>query len=292
MSTSMIHFTQDPDEDITNAPQYYHNFGSAAVRIKTYWTTPIWTNPALLAHSLRLIKTADSILRKYTLKLDAVPWGNSPALRAPLRRAFDKKHPAAGLHLRPILGHTLPSPMTPRLRSLVQDPDGDNLADTADGRLNYNYSISVPREGDPSIEAVKPIRKLIEPVVEENRLIVVFIPIEGGADGIAAIFPDWLPWILVDPKDYSGDTYLLHEIGHACRLAHQQFATPAPPTQEASSHYRNVMSYIPPSDRFWGWQVDAIYDSYWCTGSRPKNWWDRTNARLPMDHPFLWDEPP
>jgi len=42
MTTPMIHFTKDPDEDITNAPQYYHNFAGAAVRIKTYWTNPSW----------------------------------------------------------------------------------------------------------------------------------------------------------------------------------------------------------------------------------------------------------
>ena len=156
MSTQMILFTQDPDEDITNAPQHYHNFGNTAVRIKTYWTTPIWTNPALLAQSRQLIRTTDSILRKYTLKLDAVPWGKSPALRAPLRRALDKKYPAPHLHLRPILGHTLPSPMVPRLRSFVEDLEEDNRADTADGRVNYNYSIHVPMEGHPSIETLKP----------------------------------------------------------------------------------------------------------------------------------------
>ena len=54
-------------------------------------------------------------------------------------------------------------------------------------------------------------------------------------------------------------------------------------------HYRNLMSYLNEHDWLWGWQVDTIYDSYWCTGQRPQNWWDRRNAVLPPNHPFLWD---
>ena len=230
MGTPMIHFTKDPDEDITNAPQYYHDFGGAALRIKTYWTTPVWTNPALLVHSLRLIKTADSILRNYTLQLDAVPRGPSPAARAAVRKAFYANCATHGwavdLTLRPALGHILPLPAVPRLRFGTDQRAEDNLADTADGQLNYNYSTHIPAEGDPSIEELRPIRKLIEPVTEENRLIVVFTPLDGGPSGYTSVFADWLPWVLVDPKHYSYDTYLLHEIGHACRLGHQQFEFP------------------------------------------------------------------
>jgi len=294
----MIHFTKDPDEDITNAPQYYHDFGGAAVRIKTYWTTPVWSNPALLAHSFRLIKTADSILRKYTLKLDSVPWGPSPAARAAVRKAFyanaAKHGRAVDLTLRPALGHVLPLPVLPKLCSVADQQAEDNLADTADGQLNYNYSTHIPDEATPSIEELKPIRKLIEPVVEENRLIVVFTPLDGGSSGYTSVFGDWLPWVLVDPKHYSYDTYLLHEIGHACRLAHQQFGVSVDPhaPYEVYKRFRNVMSYFETTDRFWGWQVDAIYDSYWCTGSRPKNWWEALRAVHVEDYPYLWDEPP
>jgi len=128
--------------------------------------------------------------------------------------------------------------------------------------------------------------------VEENRLIVVFTPLDGGPSGFTSLFGDWLPWVLVDPKHYSYDTYLLHEIGHACRLHHQQFGVPAQPTYEASTHYRNVMSYDDPADRFWGWQVDAVYDSYWCTGSRPRNWWEALRKIQVEDSPYLWNEPP
>ena len=54
MSTPIIEFTQDPNEDITNTPQHYHNFAGAAVRVRFYWTTPILSNPGLLAHSFNL----------------------------------------------------------------------------------------------------------------------------------------------------------------------------------------------------------------------------------------------
>ena len=73
MSTPIIEFTQDPNEDITNTPQHYHNFAGASVRVRFYWTTPILSNPGLLAHSFNLIRAADEILRKYTLRLDPQP---------------------------------------------------------------------------------------------------------------------------------------------------------------------------------------------------------------------------
>jgi hypothetical protein len=134
----MIHFTKDPDEDITNAAQYYHNFAGAAVQIRSYWTTPIWTNPALLAHSLRLIQTADEILGKYTLKLDPLPWGHSPALRAAIRKAVNKKHPAR-LTLRPFVACRFPSLVIPTLPHWADDQEFDNLAELpADGSHSTN----------------------------------------------------------------------------------------------------------------------------------------------------------
>ncbi len=52
--------------------------------------------------------------------------------------------------------------------------------------------------------------------------------------------------------------------------------------------YRNLMSYLNQHDRLWGWQVDTIYDSYWCNGPRPKNWWDHGSPLTA--HAFLWEE--
>jgi hypothetical protein len=172
-------------------------------------------------------------------------------------------------------------PLVTSIAEAFVDQAVDDASATLQGLIKFDRAISVPSQATPPIEQFKQLRKLIEPVMEENRLIVVFVPIVGGANGYTARFPDWLPWVLVDPRDPSDDTALLHEMGHACRLAHQQMNTPA-----ADVH--NVMSYGYGLDQLWGWQVDTIYDSYWCQGRRPKDWW--VNQILPAGHPFLWDE--
>ena len=79
MSTAFLHPTEDPNEDITNAPQYYHNFNGKGVRIRVYWTAAIWQNFELgLRH-------ADRVLRKYILSLDVIPIGGSAAIHAAIR---------------------------------------------------------------------------------------------------------------------------------------------------------------------------------------------------------------
>jgi hypothetical protein len=160
------------------------------------------------------------------------------------------------------------------------------------GQVPFNEVLTIPYEGGlPSIEQFKPLRQQIEPIAHENRLIVAFASMSGGPDGFVALYPDWLPWVLVDPRNFGDQMTLIHEIGHACRLAHQQENVPAQKTQADSMHYRNIMSYYAWRNQLWGWQVEAIYNSYWCEGRRPKNWWDRTwQATLPPDHPFLWKE--
>jgi hypothetical protein len=120
----------------------------------------------------------------------------------------------------------------------------------------------VPNETLPAIDDFKVLRASLEPVVGENRQIVVFVPI-AGAEGCVVRFADWLPWVVVDPRNLSDASTLAHEIGHACRLAHQQTDTPA--TDEPKK-LLNLMSYTPGRSLLWGWQVDTIYDSYWCNG--------------------------
>jgi hypothetical protein len=281
MPTPFLHFTQDPKEDITNAPQYYHDFAGAAVRIKAHWTTPIWQNAHLWGQSHRLIRTAASILKKYTLSLDAKPQGATPAAHAAIHAKIGTKLKATvGPGVIGALAHV---PMVTSIAEAFVDQAVDDVSATVQGLINFNQSITVPSQGRPSIDQFKALRKLIEPVTEPNRMIVVFVPISGGANGYAARFPDWLPWVLVDPRDMSDHTVLLHEMGHACRLAHQQANTPA-------ASVRNVMAYGYGLNQLWGWQVDTIYDSYWCQGRRPKDWW--VDQVLPVDHPFLWDEAP
>jgi hypothetical protein len=279
MPTPFLHFTKDPNEDITNAPQYYHDFVGAAVRIRAYWTTPIWQNALLWSQSHRLIRRAASILKKYTLSLDVKPPGATSVGHAAIRAKVEAKlksvvGPA-------VIGTLARVPLVTSIAEAFVDQAVDDATATLQGLIKFDRAISVPSQATPPIEQFKQLRRLIEPVMEENRLIVVFVPIVGGANGYTARFPDWLPWVLVDPRDPSDDTALLHEMGHACRLAHQQMNTPA-----ADVH--NVMSYGYGLDQLWGWQVDTIYDSYWCQGRRPKDWW--VNQILPAGNPFLWDE--
>jgi hypothetical protein len=295
MSTSPLNFSQDPDEDIANAPQYYHNFPGAAVRIRAYWTTPILRNPDLLAHSLKLIRAADTILRKYTLKLDCLPalTGAPAALRSAVRAKIYSAVPLAARSVMDRAARLAPLPFQAArwVATTAIDQMADDAADTAAeaaGLLGFDQTITIPYGESPSVDALEPVRKLIDPVAEENRLVAVFTPLGGAADGYTATFAGRLPWVLVDPRDFSDTTTLMHEIGHACRLAHQQNNLPAMEAKE-SARYNNLMSYENTHDRLWGWQVDTIYDSYWCTGPPPKNWWVR-DARLPGGHPFLWDE--
>src|SRR4051812_14874142 len=203
MTTSFLHFTKDPDEDITNAPQYYHNFGGAAVRIKTYWTTPIWQNPGLLAHSFNLIKQADAILKKYTLRLDSMPplVGASTALHAKVRAKLYSGLPAkARSAIDEAVAKSNALKILQAIAAAGVDQTIDYAADTAAaavGLLNFNQTISVSER--VPIEILKPLRNLVEPVKEENRLIVVFVSMVGVAAGYTVLEANWLPWIIVDP---------------------------------------------------------------------------------------------
>ncbi len=288
MTTSFLDFNRDPAEDITNTAQHYHNFSNAALRIRCYWTLPVLRDSALLASSFAAIRKADEILRKYTLSLDVKPpLGTvTAAFRSNVQKKLYSKLPA---QVQPLFT-TDWSPV-----KWIGDAVIDTAIDLANdpqvaaaGMLKFDGAIPVPAEGSPPIDPLRALHQLIEPVTEENRLIVVFVPFNGPPNGYTVLFPDWLPWVLVDPRAFDDTPVMLHEIGHACRLAHQQNEIPAQPTQEASAVYRNLMSYLNQHDRLWGWQADTIYDSYWCTGPRPSNWWVR-DVRMPAGHPFLWE---
>ena len=312
MPTSFIHFTKEPSEDITNAPQYYHNFNGAPVRVRAYWTAPVVADRGRWMESKRLLRAAAALLHKYTLRLDVLPAPAPPAVHAALRaKAIKSATPAdrkaakavqridqrLGEFNRSSLGtltQLIGVPAVPSLQGVLAQAFDDKIDDDVaakEGMISYPYKIDIPHERDPSIETLRDVRKLIDPVSDEKRLVVVFAPLEPPGVGYTALAHEWLPWVLVDPSPQAGDSTLLHEIGHACRLAHQQFNAPADPQRDYSkpSPYRNVMTYGEICDQLWGWQVDTIYDSYWCTGPRPTKWWER-KVQV-MDAPFLWDEP-
>jgi hypothetical protein len=160
----------------------------------------------------------------------------------------------------------------------------DSTAATSQGLINFNGSVDVPYEDQAPFPPFLEVRKFIDPVAQPNRLIVVFVPINGPADGYTALFGQWLPWIVVDPRTFNSASGLIHEIGHACRLGHQQENSTGDPT--------NIMYPLCTNQtQFWSWQVDTIYDSYWCSGYKsPTNYYNRI-IRKP-DYPFLWDEDP
>jgi hypothetical protein len=280
--TDFLNFTQDPDRDIITAPQDYHDFNGKAVRLKVYWTTDIWKNFNLWSQSLHLLSYANTVLRKYTLKLDVMPYGVPADVHAAMRAKMAK---AVGPKIMQTVRRIPDS-----VRSVaddILDQTIDDVATTIQGLINYTGSINVPYEGTPAIEELQSLRTFIEPVVEESRLIVVFVPLSGPANGYTSLFGQWLPWILADPRSFDAPVMLLHEIGHACRLAHQQGNVRIDDIAR-----RNLMYDLSTkNERLWGWQVDTIFDSYWCAGKRPKNWWIR-KPLLPEGHPFLWEEDP
>jgi hypothetical protein len=291
MTTSFLDFNRNAEEDITNTPGHYHNFNGASLRIRCYWTKPVLRDSGLLASSFNTIRTADEILRKYTLKLDLLPplANVTAATRTAIQEKAYARVPKAVrplVDLRPVVVQPLHWVIDAAINSAIDENADKSVA--AAGMLNFDQTIPVSEGVRPPVEAFQGLRQLIEPVTQENRLIVVFVPLSGGANGYTVLFGSWLPWVLVDPRVYDDKTVLLHEIGHACRLAHQQNDLPAMDSEAESAKYRNLMSYLHQHDRLWGWQVDTIYDSYWCTGPRPNNWWER-DTRLPAGHPFMWE---
>ena len=162
----------------------------------------------------------------------------------------------------------------------------DQASAKASGLVNYNNRLAIPAEGRAEKKQFADLRALInEP--PENRLIVVFVEIDV-ATGYTALFPDWLPWVVVDPSRSADDATLLHEIGHACRLAHQA----SPDIRQELRSLFNVMEQgSDVSNHLWGWQVDTIFDLFWCTGPRPTGW-SVPMQGAPMYRAFLWDEKP
>jgi hypothetical protein len=232
----------NPDEDITNTTyaSLYKNYQGKAIRIQAYWTTAIREKGSSLTESLNMIKTADAILKKYTLSLDWTP--------QPTGAEFP-----AGLNF-------------------------DQVLVVPEGKLGSNK------------DSYAALYKLMAPT-EQDRLAVAFTPLSGSGAGKCILEVDWLPWVVVDPSRYTNQkaSALLHEIGHACRLGHQQMNIPAQDSQEESDRYRNVMGYKDWGDQLWNWQVDAIYNSAWCAGGPPKNWWTMDpNCLQSPDCAFLW----
>jgi len=278
MSTPFLNFSQNATEDITNTPNSYHNFNGASVRIKAYWTADIWQRFDLWSQSFFLIQKADSILRRYTLSLDVLPIGAPAAVHTALRSNLNR------LFSGPSRGALDVGRLPESVRSFggaVLDQIIDEVAMTKAGLLNFHGSINIPAQGWASPSELQKVRDLINPITDESRLVVIFAPIDGYPDGYTSRDAQWLPWVLVDPRSFASSSTLIHEMGHACRLAHQQ--------EDLGLDAPNVMFPNTTNQRqFWGWQVDTIYDSYWCTGQRPQEWWDKKNDLLPLNHPFLW----
>jgi hypothetical protein len=286
MPTPFLRFTQDPFDDIINRPGDYHNFRGAAVRVRCYWTKDILSNFTFMTNSLVLIRAARSILQKYTLDLDVFPHGAPvtahKAIRAGMLKNLSQAVGPKIVQAARDLPETVRS-VAAEIADEVADVTIDAVFMERQGALDVSGPVYVSINGKLSTTNAEDLRKALEPVKEDNRLIVVFAPIEGYASGITVTDSRWFPWIVADPRKLTTPTMLLHEIGHACRLGHQQI-------DSSFGDATNVMYdvEVPGASRFWGWQVDTIYDSYWCTGRKPSNWWVKM---LQRHNPFLWDEP-
>lgn len=119
----------------------------------------------------------------------------------------------------------------------------------------------------------EPYRNLIpDSPAEQNRLIVIFGHLGGIESGHCALVHNWLPFVIVDPTKWIGGPTLIHEIGHACRAGHVEGSV----MEQASDKFRNFCNI----------HVQEIYNSYWCKGPRPLNWWNVTSGC------FLWETEP
>jgi len=96
--------------------------------------------------------------------------------------------------------------------------------------------------GLPPTTSFSPLRQLIDPTIKkEDRLIVVFVPLAGGAANRIygavqrLLHGSW--WIHVPLGD---TTSLMHEIGHACRLATSKSTASRAQTHKTAA--KNMMS--------------------------------------------------
>jgi hypothetical protein len=158
--------------------------------------------------------------------------------------------------------------------SLDYDWNGYNYILPFQGELFPDVSMTV-RDNYTVLRGLVDKAALVEGYnPDENRLIVIFTHIGGsrGSYGRCVTAPDWLPFVVVDPRsaDFS---VLAHEIGHACRCAHVKGSI-----MEACSVYADYRNF----HNIHTWE---LYKSYWCTGPRPTNWWDRSND---IRSPYSW----
>ena len=233
-------------------PNETPRYGGRGVRIRAYWTKPIWSIPAVYQESWEEISVADQLLRLETLSLDVEP---------------------AFIELPPIVPEPyLSRPLERRVGRLPAPPKRP----LHPAFLEFNETLDLSNDQNLTEDFFRPLRSLVDRAPpKENRLIVVFTPLTGrgrtelsGVQGYTAWrFGIWLPWVLVDPREADNNT-LIHEIGHACRLAHRNGTIMG--QGEASAPFICDM------------QVHEIYKSYWCAGPRPRNWYMCHDLVLPF----------
>ena len=139
------------------------------------------------------------------------------------------------------------------------------IADAKKGMLKSAGSYYITGDaGGP--DAWDPLRKEIGTPGELSRLIVVFAALTGTASGFTVLKPDWLPWVIVDPRvrkdpDPSDAYTAIHEFGHACRLVHCLNSWEPNATMTPDPDYlANLMLNSTGLGYLWGWQVDEIFD--------------------------------
>jgi len=236
------------------------HYGFRGVRIRAYWTKPIWSIPEVYHDSWEEIRFADEMLRGETLSLDVEP---------------------AFIELPPIVPEPyLSRPLERRVGRLPAPPKRP----LHPAFLEFNEILDLGNDQNLTEDFFRPLRSLVDRAPPpENRLIVVFTPLtstikfNGGlAESQGYTFlrsTTSLPWVLVDPREPDNYT-LLHEIGHACRLAHRN-----------GTIMGQAGAFAP---LLCDSQVHEIYKSYWCAGPRPRNWYMMSRP----GSPFLWDDGP
>src|SRR5215208_3033828 len=203
--TDSLNFTQDPSRDITNFPEDYHDFKGAAVRITVYWTVDCLADGESLDNWLIMLRHADELLKKYTLSLDVIPRGMPTPVPAPksmhaaAQDRIDRATKNLPMAIRSVGGALARHVASAAINQVHTNHVHMELAKQR-GRLEFGGSINVPPEGSPTVEELQRLRNLIDPVTEENRLIVVFVPFTHSSGGFSSRFSKWLPWVLVDPR--------------------------------------------------------------------------------------------